>query len=125
MLGDLMERSASEQAAMVRAGEVRARELVESALDAIERRNPTLNAFVTVCGERALAEADVVAAGDPRPLCGVPVGIKDLLSAAEGVPTTGGSLGFPDWVAAHDSAHVRGVRGAGAIVVGKGKTTAL
>ena len=48
---------------MVRAGEVRARELVEAALDAIERLNPTLNAFVTVCGERALAEADAVRGG--------------------------------------------------------------
>ena len=99
---------------MVRAGEVRARELVEAALDAIERLNPTLNAFVTVCGERALAEADTVRAGDPRPLCGVPVGIKDLLSATEGVPTAEGSLGFPDWIAAHDSVHVRRLREAGA-----------
>src|SRR5207249_10825342 len=73
----------------------------------------------------ALAEADVVAAGDPRPLCGVPVGIKDLLSATEGVPTTEGSLGFPDWVAAHDAAHVRRLREAGAIVVGKTNTPEL
>ena len=60
MVADLLQRSASDQAAMVRAGEVRARELVEAALGAIERRNPGLNAFVTVCGERALAEADTV-----------------------------------------------------------------
>ena len=43
-----------------------------------------------VCAERALAEADAVRPGDPRPLCGVPVGIKDLLSATEGLPTTRG-----------------------------------
>jgi amidase len=125
MLADLLQRSASDQASMVRAGEVRARELVEAALEAIERVNPVLNAFVTVCGERALAEADAVGAGDPRPLCGVPVGIKDLLSATEGVRTTEGSLGFPDWVAAHDSAHVRRLREAGAIVVGKTNTPEL
>lgn len=125
MVADLLQRSASDQAAMVRAGEVSARELVEAALGAIERRNPGLNAFVTVCGERALAEADTVGAGDPRPLCGVPVGIKDLLSATEGVPTTEGSLGFPDWVAAHDSAHVRRLREAGAIIVGKTNTPEL
>ena len=110
---------------MVRTGEVRARELVEASLSAIERINPTLNAFVAVCGERALAEADAVQVGDPRPLCGVPVGIKDLLSATEGIPTTEGSLGFPDWVAAHDSAHVRRLREAGAIVVGKTNTPEL
>jgi amidase len=84
-----------------------------------------LNAFVTVCGARALAEAETVRAGDPRPLCGVPVGIKDLLSATEGVPTTEGSLGFPDWVATHDSAHVRRLREAGAIIVGKTNTPEL
>ncbi len=125
MMADLLQRSAAKQAALVRTGEVRARELVEAALGAIERVNPVLNAFVTVCGERALAEADSVAAGDPRPLCGVPVGIKDLLSATEGVPTTEGSLGFPDWVATHDSAHVRRLREAGAIVVGKTNTPEL
>jgi amidase len=125
MLADLLQRSARDQAAMVRAGEVRARELVEASLDAIERRNPTLNAFVTVCGERALAQAETVAAGDRRPLCGVPVGIKDLLSATEGVATTEGSLGLPDWIAGHDSAHVRRLREAGAIVVGKTNTPEL
>src|SRR3954453_4948780 len=125
MPDDLLRRSASEQAALVRAGEVTGRELVEAALRAIERLNPAMNAFVTVCGERALAQADSVGAGDPRPLCGVPVGIKDLLSATEGIPTTEGSLGFPDWVAAHDSAHVRRLREAGAIVVGKTNTPEL
>ena len=79
---------------MVRAGEVRARELVEASLDAIGRLNPNLNAFVAVCGERALAEADRVGPGDPRPLCGVPVAVKDLLSATEALPTTEGSAGF-------------------------------
>ena len=81
---------------MVRTGEVRARELVEASLSAIERINPTLNAFVTVCGERALAEADAVQAGDPRPLCGVPVGIKDLLSATEGVAIVVGKTNTPE-----------------------------
>ena len=80
---------------------------------------------MTVCGEWALAEADRVGVGDERPLCGVPVGIKDLLSATEGVATTEGSFGFPDWVADYDSAHVRRLRQAGAIVVGKTNTPEL
>ncbi len=116
---DLMRLSAVEQAAGVRAGEISARELVEASVAAIERHNPRLNAFVAVCVERALLEADAVSPGDPRPLCGVPVGIKDLLSATEGLPTTEGSRAFGDWVADHDSAHVRRLREAGAIVVGK------
>ena len=92
---------------------------------AIERLNPELNAFVALCPERALAEADRVRAGDPRPLCGVPIGIKDLLSATEGLPTSEGSRAFGDWVADHDSAHVRRLREAGAIIVGKTNTPEL
>jgi amidase len=119
---DVLHLCAVDQAALVRAGEVSARELVEATLDEIERLNPTLNAFVALAAERALAEADSVGPGDPRPLCGVPVGIKDLLSATEGLPTTEGSAAFGDWVAGHDSAHVRRLREAGAIVVGKTNT---
>jgi amidase len=122
---DLLHLSAVDQAALVRAGEASARELVEASLSAIERINPRLNAFVAVCPERALAEAGAVKPGDPRPLCGVPVGIKDLLSATEGLPTTQGSAAFGDWVADHDSVHVRRLREAGAIVVGKTNTPEL
>jgi amidase len=116
---DLLHLCAVDQAGLVRAGEVSARELVQASLDEIERLNPTLNAFVALATERALAEADRVGPGDARPLCGVPVGIKDLLSATEGLPTTEGSAAFGDWVADHDSVHVRRLREAGAIVVGK------
>jgi amidase len=122
---NVLARSAVEQAALVRAGEISARELVEAALERIERRNPGLNAFVHVCAQRALAEADRVGVGDPRPLCGVPIGLKDLLSATDGVPTSEGSAAFGDWVADHDSAHVRRLRDAGAIVVGKTNTPEL
>src|SRR5262245_21998822 len=120
-----MRLSAVDQAGLVRSGEVSARELVEASLTAIERDNPAINAFVAVSPERALAEADTIAPGDPRPLCGVPVGIKDLLSATRGLPTTEGSDAFGDWVAGHDSAHVRRLREAGAIVVGKTNTPEL
>jgi amidase len=117
--------SMTQHAALVRSGEVSARELVEAALDAIEHLNPELNAFVALCPERALAEAEGIRPGDPRPLCGVPIGLKDLLSATEGLPTTHGSSAFGDWVAGHDTAHVRRLREAGAIVVGKTNTPEL
>lgn len=122
---DVLHLSAMEQAALVRGGELSARELVEMTLAAIDRLNPGLNAFVALCPERALAEADAVGAGDPRPFCGVPVGIKDFLSATEGVPTSEGSAAFGDWIADHDAAHVRRLRQAGAIIVGKTNTPEL
>lgn len=117
--------SAVEQAALVRTGELSARELVEASLLRIEQLNPELNAFSHVCAERALAQADRVRVGDARPLCGVPIGIKDLLSATEGIPTSEGSSAFGDWIADHDSAHVRRLREAGAIIVGKTNTPEL
>src|SRR5438309_937736 len=48
--GDLMFRGALELAAMVRSGEVSARELTELSLERIEELNPSLNAFVEVDG---------------------------------------------------------------------------
>jgi amidase len=120
-----LEASAVEQAALVRDGQLSARELVDASLERIEQLNPTLNAFVATCGDRARDEADRIAPGDPRPLCGVPIGLKDLLSATEGLPTTHGSAAFGDWVAGHDSAHIRRLREAGAIVVGKTNTPEL
>lgn len=116
---------AVEQAALVRSGQLSARELVETSLEAIERLDPAINAFVALCGERALAEADEIAPGDERPLCGVPLAVKDLLGASDQLPTTHGSAAFGDWVADHDTAHVRRLREAGAIVVGKTSTPEL
>ena len=115
--------TAAEQAALVRAGEVTARELVEASLAAIEASD--LNAFVAVAAERALAEADAVRPGDPRPLAGVPIGIKDLFVAVDGLPITHGSAAFGDRVAERDSPHVARLRAAGAIVVGLTNTPEL
>src|SRR5918997_5901845 len=119
MSGSPLALSALEQAAAVRGGQLSARELVEASLEAIERGDGELNAFVTLCGERALAEADRVRAGDERPLAGIPIAIKDLGALTEGVRTTMGSWALEDWVPPRDSAIVRRLRQAGAIVVGK------
>src|SRR5262245_59180084 len=122
---DVLARTATEQAALVRSGEISACELVQASLDAIERRDGEYNAFITLRAEAALAEADAVRPGDDRPLCGVPIGIKDFLTAVTGTRTTHGSAAFGDWVPDHDSAHVRRLREAGAIVVGKTNTPEL
>src|SRR6266550_3117708 len=122
MANDFMFRPAFELAGMVRGGEITSRELVEADYEAIERRNGELNAFVTLCEERALAEADAVQAGDDRPLAGVPIGVKDLVALTEGVRTTMGMNAMEDWVPEEDSALVRRLRAAGAIIVGKTNT---
>jgi amidase len=118
---DLCFAGAAEQARLVAAGEVSARELVEAVLARIERVDPALNAFRVVFAERALIEADQAGArrgaGDTRPLLGVPIAIKDDTDVA-GEVTAFGSLahGGPP---ARDADVVRALREAGAIVVGK------
>lgn len=115
------------QAELIRAGEVKPRELVEVYLERIGRIDPRLNAFRTVYAERALAEADQAQArlreADPRPLLGVPIALKDNTDVAGDVTTHGTrAYGEP---ARTDSEVVRRVRAAGAIVLGKTLTPEL
>ena len=118
---DLCYAGAAEQARLVAAGEVSARELVEASLDRIWQADPQLNAFRVVLAHRALTEADQAdarrGAGDRRPLLGVPVAIKDDTDVA-GEVTAWGSLshGGPR---ERDADVVRALREAGAIVIGK------
>jgi amidase len=121
-VGDVIQRPALEQAAAVRAGELSARELVEASLAAIERLNGDVNAFVTVAAERALEEAEAIEAGDPRPLAGVPIAIKDIGPLTEGIRTTFGSAVSGEWVPPFDTAIVQKLRAAGAVIVGKTST---
>lgn len=117
---DPLSRSAAEQAALIRDGRLSARELVDAALAAIEHDDH--NAFVLTCPGRAREEADLVGPGDPRPLAGVPIAIKDLIVLTQGLRTTNGSRSLGDWVPDVDSGPVARLRAAGAIVVGKTNT---
>jgi amidase len=117
---------ATEMAALLRARQISATELVEAHLRRIERVNPKVNAIVTVVAEQALdraREADEDAAhGRWRgPLHGLPVAHKDLVETA-GIRTTYGSRLYADHVPEHDALIVRRMRAAGAITIGKTNT---
>jgi len=122
---DALWQSASEQARMVREGEVSSRELVEASLDAIERVDGELNAWVHVARDEALAAADQVKEGDERPLAGVPIAIKDLQVPVAGMPMTFGSAAMRGYVPDEDGNVARRLKRAGAIVVGKTNTPEL
>jgi amidase len=115
---ELMFRSAVGLAALVRSGELSARELVESSLRRIDELQPKINAFTHVAHESALRDADAIAAGDPRPFAGVPLAIKDNRPVA-GMPLTMCSDLFDGFVPQHDSFLVRRLRDAGFVLVGK------
>jgi amidase len=118
---DLAFAGLAKQAALVRAGEVSSRELVELYLERIARIDPELNCYRVVLAERALAEADQAdsrrAAGDERPLLGVPVAVKDNVDVAGEVTTVGTAAHGPPAVA--DAELVRRLRGAGCVILGK------
>lgn len=116
-MSDVLFRSVSELAALVRAGELSARELVQASLDRIDELDPELNAFVDVFHEDALAEADAIAPGDERPFAGVPIAVKNNRAIA-GRRLTFAADFFADWEAPYDHNVVRRLRDAGFVVVG-------
>jgi aspartyl-tRNA(Asn)/glutamyl-tRNA(Gln) amidotransferase subunit A len=98
---------------------VGALELTEAALARIERREPDLNAFITVTADDARRRARELDGQAARaPLAGVPVGLKDLFDVA-GVATTGGSAIFARNVPTEDSAVAARLFASGAVNVGK------
>jgi aspartyl-tRNA(Asn)/glutamyl-tRNA(Gln) amidotransferase subunit A len=110
----------------IRAGEISAREAVQTSLDRIAATE-ALNAFVHVDAAGAMDAADdvdrTIANGEPvGPLAGVPFGVKDLEDCM-GMPTTRGSRWYADATpASRDDIHVGRFRAAGAIAIGKTAT---
>ncbi|MEX2159375.1 MAG: amidase [Dehalococcoidia bacterium] len=112
---------ASSLADAIRTGDIRAAEVLEASLDAIEASK--LNAAVYVDADGARRQADEIdrrvrAGEDPGLLAGVPLLIKDLEDAA-GMPTTYGSVVYKDNIAEHDCTSTARVRAAGAVIAGK------
>jgi aspartyl-tRNA(Asn)/glutamyl-tRNA(Gln) amidotransferase subunit A len=97
--------------------------LVESAYETIQKEDGSINAFLTLCKERALEQADridrMAAEGNPLPpLGGVPVAIKDVM-CTRGVRTTAGSKSLENFIPPYDSTAVARLEAAGAVILGK------
>jgi aspartyl-tRNA(Asn)/glutamyl-tRNA(Gln) amidotransferase subunit A len=128
---DLTRLHAHEMATLLRSGDISSRELTEAHLDAAERDNRALNAWLSIDRERALAEADAADAGlagarvdgstsahPDRPLLGVPVALKDLVSVKGGQCTAGSRI-LEGYRAPYDAHITERLRDAGAVIVGK------
>ena len=113
----LLTQPATELATLIRTGEVLSRELVEAALEQVVA-NTHLNAFTLVDAELALAAADAVKPGDPRPFAGVPIAIKEL-NAVAGQRFTMASDIFGDYISPYDDYVVRRIKDAGFISIGR------
>src|SRR5881398_2340753 len=126
MPDDLAFTSAAELAALIAQRVVSPVEIVDIVLDSIERTQPTLNAFITVCADDARAAAKAAEAAVMRgdalgPLHGVPFAVKYLVNT-KGVRTTFGSFALADNVPSADSPAVARLKAAGAVLVGKTTT---
>src|SRR5579863_8765947 len=115
--------SAAAITAAVASGRSTAVAMMQATLDRIRGRDPILNAFTAVTGERALLRAEAIDATRARgeslgPLAGVPFAVKNLFDVA-GLPTLAGSKinrGLPP--ATRDATLIERLEAAGAILVG-------
>ena len=122
-VADICELNLTELSKLLATRELSSSEAVNAALNRLELLESKLNAFITVPGEQAIAEAkkadeEIARGGYRGPLHGVPVTIKDLFATAR-VRTTAGSKILADWIPETDSAVVERLRAAGAIIIGK------
>ena len=97
--------------------------IAQASYDRIGKDDPEIGAFLTLCEERALAQAaridGLAAAGKPLPpLAGVPVAIKDVM-VTRGVRTTAGSKILDNFVPPYDCTAVARLESAGAVILGK------
>src|SRR5918912_646329 len=119
MTADLATLDLIGHAALVRAGEATALELLEAAIGRIEAAR-SLNAVICDLFDRARAQARGPLPDGP--LAGAPFLLKDLGEAIEGVPERMGSVALRDHVSDHSSVVVERYLAAGLIVAGKTNT---
>lgn len=108
--------------AALAAGEMSSVELATLFLDRIERLDGSVNAFITVDRDGALAAAKAadarIAAGEAGPLTGIPLAHKDVF-CTEGVLTTCGSKMLSNFVSPYDAHVVTRLKQAGTVMLGK------
>jgi amidase len=116
---------ATASADLVRSGEVVPAELVEAAIERIERVDPAINAVIHPRFERARAEAAGMLPDGP--FRGVPLLLKDLVIMSEGDPYHAGTrlLKQLDYRAPYDTYLAARFRGAGFVIVGRTNTPEL
>lgn len=125
---EIHELSARALAGAIRSGETTPQEVLAHTLERAERLGPGFGAFARLTPDLARRQADDAAArladGDPAPLLGVPLPIKDLTMVA-GVEMTAGSAAMRGFVPEVDDGVVTRLREAGTVMLGKTSTPEL
>ncbi len=119
-MSNLTDLTLSEMRAGLSARKFSSRELVQAALDQIEKGDPSLHAFLYLAAESALKQADDADKNHQpyKPLSGIPIAIKDVLMI-DGLPCTCGSKILEGFIAPYTATSVKRLKEAGAIIIGK------
>lgn len=123
--GDYTDLDATALAERIRSGAVAPLELVDTAIAAIERVNPTLNAIVHRMYEKARAAARDARKLPEGPFRGVPFVVKDLDGAVAGEPYTMSSRHLQHYVPDHDAEIISRMKRAGVVIIAKTNTPEL
>lgn len=99
-------------------------EVIDYFFNRIQVRNPSINAFVYLNREDAMAEAKkleekIMSGGWGGPLAGVPIGLKDFLPTKKGWPATHGGVKSLQTIDDADSAFYEAAKRLGCIAIGK------
>jgi len=121
-LADFHYLTVTEASELLRRREASSAELTRAALERIAAVDGRVQAYTTVTGERALAQAEVadarIARGEAGPLTGIPVCIKDVI-CTEGVRTTCSSRMLESFVPPYNAHVMEQLIDAGAVMLGK------
>ena len=116
-------RTVADLGRQLKSGTLTAEAATEGCLSQIAERNRSLNAYITVLADEALAQAkeadrEIAAGGYRGPLHGVPISLKDIIDLRN-TPTTAASRVRNGHIARRDAVVVGRLREAGAIFIGK------
>lgn len=102
--------------------EISAVELTKFYLERIEKLDPRLHAFLTVCKTEALSQAQkadqLINDGQELPLLGIPIALKDMY-LTKNIRTTAGAKVLDNYIPQYDATSVERLKKAGAIIIGK------
>lgn len=102
--------------------EITSQELTRAVLDRIAAVEQKVDAYITVTGESAMAQAreadHAISEGRILPLTGIPLAIKDLI-CTKGIRTTCASRILENFIPPYDATVTKKLKTAGAVIVGK------
>ena len=119
---DITSLTLNESTEKLKKREISSKELTSAYLKRIEAVDKKIRAYLTVCPETALRQAEEadkrLKQGDSTPLTGIPFGIKDIFTT-KGVRTTCASKMLENFVPPYDATVVEKLKNSGIVMLGK------